>query len=108
MALSCNRTCALSVAERIRDSISARPIQISGEELIVTSSLGVAVSCAGVREDAGSLIAAADEALYRAKNGGRNRVECAVRDESDTEQTRCPLLNLQKSGTQQGGGGHPG
>jgi diguanylate cyclase (GGDEF)-like protein len=81
MALSCNRTCALSVAERIRDCISARPIQISGEELIVTSSLGVAVSCAGVREDAGSLIAAADEALYRAKNGGRNRVECAARDE---------------------------
>ena len=81
MTPGCARTCALGVAERIRASISAQPIQIPGEELIVTSSLGVAVSCAGVWEEAGSLIAAADEALYRAKNGGRNRVECAARDE---------------------------
>jgi diguanylate cyclase (GGDEF)-like protein len=45
-------------------------------EIPITVSLGVAMS-GGAGGDAGRLIAAADEALYRAKKAGRNRVEYA-------------------------------
>ncbi|MBA2659859.1 MAG: diguanylate cyclase [Nitrosospira sp.] len=41
----------------------------------LTVSLGVAVCSGQSGEDLGTLIAAADEALYRAKETGRNRVE---------------------------------
>jgi diguanylate cyclase (GGDEF)-like protein len=40
----------------------------------MTVSLGFAIS-GKAPKDAAALIAAADEALYRAKNAGRNRVE---------------------------------
>mgnify|MGYP000983790036 FL=1 len=43
----------------------------------VTVSLGIAVSAADHLLTAESLYSRADEALYRAKRGGRNRVECA-------------------------------
>jgi two-component system, cell cycle response regulator len=43
----------------------------------MTASLGVAMGY-GQSEDAGMLISAADEALYRAKKAGRNRVETST------------------------------
>jgi PleD family two-component response regulator len=42
----------------------------------VTLSAGVATS--GVIQDPETLVGAADAALYRAKRGGRNRVEVAT------------------------------
>ena len=61
------------LAERLRAATEATPI----ESVPVTSSFGVAVSGAdGLEFD--SLFAQADEALYRAKEGGRNRVVCAA------------------------------
>jgi two-component system chemotaxis response regulator CheY len=41
----------------------------------MTVSLGVTIGGNQIGEDAATLIAAADEALYRAKKAGRNRVE---------------------------------
>lgn len=51
-------------------------VQSSWSELSVTVSLGVAESTASTRE-VEQVIQAADKALYRAKQAGRNRVEAA-------------------------------
>lgn len=64
----------MMLAERIRHTINMAPVISETGEIPITVSLGVAMS-GGPGEDAGRLIAAADEALYRAKKAGRNRVE---------------------------------
>ncbi|WP_152224213.1 diguanylate cyclase [Pseudomonas sp. SCB32] len=43
----------------------------------VTASIGIATLAAGSDTSAGALIGAADQALYRAKAAGRNRLDCA-------------------------------
>jgi GGDEF domain-containing protein len=48
-----------------------------GRELKITCSLGVAFSDAPNRIDVASLVHAADEALYCAKQAGRNCVQVA-------------------------------
>jgi diguanylate cyclase (GGDEF)-like protein len=63
------------VAERCRAAIEAAPFATSAGDLPVTISVGVAdmTGLAG-KADASQLIQAADEQLYAAKRGGRNRV----------------------------------
>ncbi|SEK88505.1 GGDEF domain-containing response regulator [Nitrosovibrio tenuis] len=75
IASGCDLSQTMALAERIRSFMSADPITIHSGELPVTVSLGAAVGSDQVGEDAAALIAAADEALYRAKKAGRNRVE---------------------------------
>lgn len=70
---------ALEVAERIRARIEAEPVpMLDGKgDLRITASIGAAsfpAAAHSVRE----LIAAADEALYRAKRDGKNRVVAAA------------------------------
>jgi diguanylate cyclase (GGDEF)-like protein len=65
---------ARGVAERARWAISSTPIAAEGVSLPVTVSMGVAASD-DTPTDAAPLVARADEALYRAKTAGRNRVE---------------------------------
>ena len=62
-------------AEKIRKRIAAEPYYVGGKEIRLTISIG-AVSFVKDRE-LETLIKAADVALYRAKNLGRNRVEAA-------------------------------
>jgi diguanylate cyclase (GGDEF)-like protein len=69
------RAVAARVAERARAAIAATPASVAGSRLPVTISLGVAERRDG--EERVALIARADEALYRAKHGGRNRVALA-------------------------------
>jgi two-component system, cell cycle response regulator len=64
---------AVRLAERVREAIEGSRIVFEGARLQVTVSLGVAVWPDDARDDEG-LVAAADRALYAAKQGGRNRV----------------------------------
>lgn len=64
---------AMNVADRIRTTIEENPIEHEGEKLGVTASLGVSYLHDEVRS-AEILVRRADEALYRSKEHGRNRV----------------------------------
>ena len=55
-------------------AIASRDVVANGEVLRVTASLGVAQGRRG--EPYSEALKRADEALYRAKRSGRNRVEC--------------------------------
>jgi diguanylate cyclase (GGDEF)-like protein len=59
-------------AERIRRAIAAAPVSRAKAKLRVTASMGLAVW--NGHEDAESLFRRADQNLYEAKRGGRNRV----------------------------------
>ncbi|MBR9866016.1 MAG: EAL domain-containing protein [Oceanospirillales bacterium] len=64
---------ALSVAEKVRQSISSVH-QIDGRALHVTPSIGIALFD-GENDEFENLIMQADLAMYRAKEEGRNRVQ---------------------------------
>jgi diguanylate cyclase (GGDEF)-like protein len=63
-------------AERIRVLVSETPVATREGAVPVTLSLGAAISGPELQEIE-ELIRVADAALYRAKRGGRNRVEAA-------------------------------
>ena len=67
---------ALHVVERARKAIEDDAVVVGGQVVRITISVGVAERHPGETRDA--LIARADEALYVAKNSGRNRVELAA------------------------------
>lgn len=65
---------ALDLAERIREAIEGLHIQLAPQVYLrVTASLGVAVS-QDAQHDLQQIQGAADQAMYRAKAAGRNRV----------------------------------
>ena len=65
---------AMQMAERIRSAIEAHRFDIGqGQSISVTVSIGVA-SLPAQETSVEKLVAAADKALYAAKEGGRNRV----------------------------------
>ena len=79
---------ASTVAERLRRQMADKPFAVSnkGLELDLTCSIGVTVS--QEQEEADSLLKRADEALYKAKRDGRNRVVVAP----------CPVTTFVKTG----------
>jgi two-component system chemotaxis response regulator CheY len=69
---------AVAAAEKIRWVVSARPIALeTGGRLRVSTSIGAAALVPGTGTPQ-QLLAAADAALYEAKDGGRDRVELAA------------------------------
>lgn len=67
---------AAKVAERLRFAVENHGIPGQDEELRVTISMGVATVPRGDIATPAELVTAADQALYRAKENGRNRIEC--------------------------------
>jgi len=83
----CDRKGGVAAAERVVELISREPVGLPSGPLRVTVSIGVSASSPETPFDVEQLIQAADAALYRAKHGGRNRVEVDVsgRDISSSE-----------------------
>jgi diguanylate cyclase (GGDEF)-like protein len=74
----CTSQDAFKLADRLRMGMSQEPVKAHGGSIDVTCSLGVASSDTVALIEPPALIHAADTALYRAKAGGRNRVELAT------------------------------
>lgn len=68
---------ATTAAERIRERIAATRVQVDGQSISITASLGVSCFPANDVGSLNDLLKAADLALYQAKQAGRNRVVTA-------------------------------
>jgi diguanylate cyclase (GGDEF)-like protein len=64
-------TRARVVAERIRKAVAKQPLRAHEAQFSITASIGIAEASVSMSA-AGSLLAAADQALYQAKAKGRN------------------------------------
>jgi diguanylate cyclase (GGDEF)-like protein len=88
---------AAVAAERVRAAFEAAGVMVADHLLSATVSIGVASGEPGA--DIIALIAAADRALYKAKDNGRNRVELA--DERPSAPPRDGRLAELQTGTRQ-------
>ncbi len=70
---------ALAVAERIREGFAQAALEVESRPVCATVSIGL-VHCEDGVLDVPQLLAQADQALYYAKERGRNRVEVASLD----------------------------
>lgn len=91
-----NHDRAITIAEEIRHSFADNARFVGGLEIGATASIGVAVSAGGAL-DVHVLLGQADQALYCAKERGRNRVETSSLDlvlrlDSTTPSLRIPGL----------------
>ncbi len=72
---------AVALAWRITTRVSERPFPTPEADVRATASVGVALSGPGEPFSPMALVRAADLALYRAKQAGRNRVELCTTEE---------------------------
>ena len=90
-----NRLAAIVLAERLRKSIEKLDIQFEGNYIPITISIGIALQ-PNDGDELETILAAADERLYIAKQTGRNRF-CAAdkhHDERDVNADMvCPKLD---------------
>ncbi len=68
---------ALALCERIREKVAAHLFTVGSQTLSITVSMGVYCKTGGDKTPSQDILRLADEALYRAKQNGRNRVELA-------------------------------
>ena len=68
----------LALLEKLRLAIADCPFHFRGEPVTITASIGVSAFKAGDRSE--SVLKRADEALYRAKHNGRNRIESDLQE----------------------------
>ena len=81
VAPSCERSAAAGLSDRILSAIRSAPIKSAGCSVSVTASCGISISNGGNQLDPETLLRLADEALYCAKEAGRNRAEFAEEPE---------------------------
>jgi diguanylate cyclase (GGDEF)-like protein/PAS domain S-box-containing protein len=80
---------AALVAQKIIDRLAA-PFELRGKEMFVTASVGIAVF-PGDGGDAESLLGAADAAMYRAKQHGRNAFQFFTAEINQRTRARAQL-----------------
>jgi diguanylate cyclase (GGDEF)-like protein len=68
----------LDIAEKVRSHINSEPVHYAGREIVIAASIGVHTVPAGANVSADEVLHHADDALYSAKNAGRNRVHAAA------------------------------
>jgi diguanylate cyclase (GGDEF)-like protein len=61
------------VANNLRDAISTQPVDLRGESIVLTLTYGITEYRAG--DTAEATIAAADQAMYRGKQRGKNQIQ---------------------------------
>ncbi len=72
---NCDLPNAMLRANELRELIAKTPVLCSGEEKLITMSMGVAVSASDQKNEVEALLKQADAGLYEAKEKGRNRIE---------------------------------
>jgi diguanylate cyclase (GGDEF)-like protein len=71
--------CACRIAERVREVVEATPLTVGGKTMPMTVSVGLA-ALGEPDQKWEDILHRADEALYHAKQNGRNRVSVHGRD----------------------------
>ncbi|HJW92319.1 MAG TPA: diguanylate cyclase [Thermoanaerobaculia bacterium] len=79
---------AITFAEKIRNLLESEPVRTQAGPLPVTVSIGVSSVPRTRIHSPKEMVVAADRALYRAKKGGRNRVEAERRTEGLSRTTK--------------------
>lgn len=75
---ACNPSRLLEIAERLRRRVGAEPVHYAGKEITITASIGAFSVPPGWNHGADDVLHHVDDALYAAKNAGRNRVQEAA------------------------------
>jgi len=65
---------AIQIAERLRQKLTERNLQVDGQNIDISASFGVFAAAADRIGQIDMLLRLADQALYKAKAEGRNRV----------------------------------
>jgi diguanylate cyclase (GGDEF)-like protein/PAS domain S-box-containing protein len=87
-----NIQAALSVAEKIRQSLADTAINYNDATVKVTASIGLAETTGGILADIDTIINNADTALYKAKARGRNRIEVFMMQSNTAPVEKTPVV----------------
>ena len=75
---ACGQSRLLEIAERLRRRVGAEPVHYAGKEITITASIGAFSVPPSWNHSADDVLHHVDDALYGAKNAGRNRVQEAA------------------------------